>query len=207
MLQQIGDKVESEAETTEFLGETGFVPHLVSDCFADRTLKLSGTGESSRSWVESHVDGLGHINLNSGDWHVHDNNYGTDQEKPFVKYFNDHAGRPSEMHDESFLVRNEKAVKTFSFAGGHGFEPDYVLFLGKMAETASSILQVLMEPKGDQLLQGDSWKQDFLGEIAGQSTVQTIFQWRDYSVYGLPFFNDSRNGMRIFRDAFEQFPV
>jgi len=59
-----------------------------------------------------------------------------------------------------------------------------------MGETASTILQVFIEPKGDHLLEHDSWKQDSLEEIAGEGRV-------GYSVYGLPFFNDSENGRKI----------
>jgi len=205
VLQQIRDKAESEARTTEFLGKTGFVPRLIRDSFTDRTLKLSGVGESSRSWIDSDVPGLQHIDLNSRKWHVYDDNYGTDQEKLFVRYFNDQADRLDEIYDEFYLVRNEKAVRLFSFANGQAFEPDYVLFLRRMGETASTILQVFIEPKGDHLLEHDGWKQDFLEEITGQGRVETIFQGRDYSVYGLPFFNDSETGRRKFREAFERF--
>ncbi|MCY4226411.1 MAG: hypothetical protein OXF20_01705 [Gammaproteobacteria bacterium] len=102
-------------------------------------------------------------------------------------------------------MRNDKAVKLFSFANGRGFEPYYILYLGKAGETASTILQVFMEPKGDKLMEHDGWKQDFLEEIAGQARVETVFQGRDYSVYGLPFFNDSENSKQKFREAFEKF--
>jgi len=205
VLQQIRSRVESEASATEFLGGTGFVQCPVRDRFTDRTLKLSGVGENSRNWADSDVDGLEHIDLNSRDWHVYDDNYGTDQEKLFVKYFNDQTDRLSQIYDEFYLVRNEKAVKLFSFANGQAFEPDYVLFLRKTGETASTMLQVFMEPKGNHLAEHDRWKQDFLEEIAGRGRVETVFQGRDCSVYGLPFFNDSGNGKRRFREAFERF--
>ncbi len=35
--------------------------------------------------------------------------------------------------------------------------------------------------------------------------METIFQGRNYSVYGLPFFNDSENSSQRFREAFEKF--
>ncbi|MCY4226410.1 MAG: hypothetical protein OXF20_01700 [Gammaproteobacteria bacterium] len=46
-------------------------------------------GEHSRNWADSQVPSLEHINLNIKDWHAYDDNYGTDQEKLFVKHFND----------------------------------------------------------------------------------------------------------------------
>ena len=84
------------------------------------------------------MPGLENIDLNSKEWHVYDDNYGTDQEKLFVKFLNDQADRLYQIYEEFYLVRNERAVKLFSFTHGQGFEPDYLLFLRKMGESAST---------------------------------------------------------------------
>lgn len=205
VLHQIESGV--KRESVEFVGTKDFKPHRISDRFTDKALKLRIEGETGLSWVkgESNVPGLDQIDLTTKDWHVYDDSYGTDQEKHFIKYLNDQADRLRERYDDFHLLRNEKAVKLFAFADGQAFEPDFVLFLRKKGEETSTILQLFVEPKGDHLKQADSWKETFLKDIEGQARIEIIFQGRDYSVYGLPFFNDQGQSNADFKAGFERF--
>ncbi len=96
-------------------------------------------------------------------------------------------------------------MKLFAFADGQAFGPDFVLFLRKKGEDTTSILQLFVEPKGDHLKQADSWKEAFLRDIEGQGRIETVFQGRDYAVYGLPFFNEEGQTNADFKAAFEPF--
>lgn len=205
VLHQIESGV--KRESVEFVGTKDFKPYRISDRFTDKALKLRIEGETGLSWVkgESNVPGLDQINLTTKDWHAYDDSYGTDQEKHFIKYLNDQAERLRERYDDFHLLRNEKAVKLFAFADGQAFEPDFVLFLRKKGEDTTSILQLFVEPKGDHLKQADSWKEAFLREIEGQGRIETVFQGRDYAVYGLPFFNEEGQTNADFKAAFEPF--
>ena len=205
VLHQIESGV--KRESVEFIGTKDFKPYPIKDRFTDKVLKLRIEGETGLSWVngESNVPGLDQIDLSDKDWYAYDDSYGTDQEKHFIKYLNDHTARLRERYDEFHLLRNEKAVKLFAFADGQAFEPDFVLFLREKGEDTTTILQLFVEPKGDHLKQADSWKESFLREIESQSRIETVFQGRDYAVYGLPFFNEQGQSNTDFKAAFEPF--
>lgn len=98
-----------------------------------------------------------------------------------------------EKYDEITLVRNEKDVRIFSFDEGRAFEPDYVLFLRiKGTENRYDNLQIFIEPKGNQLLKTDKWKEDFLLQIRQMGDVQWLTKADSYDVWGLPFYNEER---------------
>ena len=198
VLRQIESGV--KRNSVDYIGTKEFKAHKISDCFTDKTLKLSVKGEASRGWNNSEISGLSHIDLTKENWHVYDDNYGTDQEKHFIKFLNDRVEQLRSRYDEIFLLRNEKAVKLFAFDDGQGFEPDFVLFLQEKEKTSSTtILQLFIEPKGNHLRQYDSWKEEFL------KTIKIVIQGHDYTVYGLPFFNASVQSRSDFDEAFNQF--
>lgn len=203
VLHQIESGV--KRESIEYIGTKDFKPYRISDRFTDHTLKLRIEGEAGLSWAESNVPGLDQINLSGKDWHAYDDSYGTDQEKHFIKYLNDQAERLRDRYDDFYLLRNEKAVKLFDFKTGRAFEPDFVLFLRTKGQTDTSILQLFIEPKGDHLKQVDGWKQDFLKEIKEEGRLETVFQGREYAVYGLPFFNQTGQSNSDFNAAFLEF--
>lgn len=201
VLRQIENDV--KRESVDYVGTKEFKPFRICDRFTDRTLKLRIEGETGLSWAESNVPGLDLIDLSSKDWHAYDDSYGTDQEKHFIRYMNDQTGRLRERYDDFYLLRNEKAVKLFDFKTGRAFEPDFVLFLRKKNEDTSMIWQLFIEPKGNQLRPKDDWKQDFLEQVRATARLETVFQGRDYTVLGLPFFNEAGQTNADFKSAFE----
>ena len=108
-----------------------------------------------------------------------------------------------EKYDEITLVRNEKDVRIFSFDEGRAFEPDYELFLRiKGTENRYDNLQIFIEPKGNQLLKTDKWKEDFLLQIRQMGDVQWLTKADSYDVWGLPFYNEEREN--DFNDTFSE---
>ncbi|MAZ03665.1 MAG: type III deoxyribonuclease [Sneathiella sp.] len=201
VLHQIESGV--KRESVEFIGTKDFKPYPIKDRFTDKVLKLRIEGETGLSWIESNVPGLDQIDLSGKDWHAYDDSYGTDQEKHFIKYVHDQEARLRGVYDDFYLLRNEKAVKLYDFDTGRAFEPDFVLFLRKKGQEVSTILQLFIEPKGDQLRPQDDWKQDFLGQVKTKARLETVFQGRDYTVLGLPFFNETGQTNTDFKAAFE----
>ena len=201
VLHQIESGV--KRESVEYVGTKDFKPYPIKDRFTDKVLKLRIEGETGLSWTESNVPGLDQIDLNGKDWHAYDDSYGTDQEKHFIKYMHDQEARLRGVYDDFYLLRNEKAVKLYDFDTGRAFEPDFVLFLRKKGQETSMILQLFIEPKGDQLRPQDDWKQDFLGQVKATARLETVFQGRDYAVLGLPFFNETGQTNADFKAAFE----
>ena len=204
--QYVLHQIESgmKRESVEYVGTKDFKPHKISECFTDKTLKLRMEGETGLSWVkgESNVPGLDQIDLTAKDWHAYDDSYGTDQEKHFIKYLNDHAERLRERYDDFHLLRNEKAVKLFAFENGQAFEPDFLLFLRRSGDGKETIMQLFIEPKGSHLADQDKWKEDFLKQLRNDAKMHVLFQGSDYKILGLPFFNDSAPWINDFRECF-----
>jgi len=201
VLRQIESGV--KRENVEYIGTKDFKPFPIKDRFTDKTLKLGIEGETGLSWAESNVAGLNQINLSGKDWHAYDDSYGTDQEKHFIKYMHDQEARLRSVYEDFYLLRNEKAVKLFDFETGRAFEPDFVLFLRKKGQDSSTILQLFIEPKGDHLRSHDEWKQNFLEQVKAKARLETVFQGRDYTVVGLPFFHETGQTNADFKAAFE----
>jgi len=135
------------------------------------------------------------------DWYVYENSVLTSEEESFVKWFSDFVPTLTENKwTEIFLVRNEKAVKLFSWFSqnlGEGFEPDFVLLMKK-----NGIEYVFyIEPKGEYLLDYDKWKEEFLLEIEGivseqQTKMADSQSWR---LIGLPFYNENKTKQQFIK--------
>ena len=69
------------------------------------------------------------------------------------------------VYSKLYLVRNEQQLSIYSFKDGNRFEPDFVLFLQKVDGKDFEQMQIFIEPKGENLLKQDKWKEDFLLEI------------------------------------------
>jgi len=132
------------------------------------------------------------VDLAYESWYVYDDNYGTSEEKAFVKYFKGIELELRKKYDEVYLVRNERipALAIYEFDTGERFEPDFLLFLQKKGTDGYFQEQIYIEPKGSHLLEKDKWKEDFLLKIEEQCIpVKTYVDDNKYRIIGLPFFN------------------
>ena len=50
------------------------------------------------------------------------------------------------------------------------------------------IYQLFIEPKGEQLLMTDQWKEDFLKDIEDKAIIE-LYESRQYKLIGMPFYN------------------
>jgi len=193
IVQYVLEKIESKVkkEENEYVGSKKFFPRKISQCFTDKFFKLKFDGEAGLSWSDSKLEDLDRIDLESEDWYAYEKCFGTDQEKLFVKFLHEQKTCLKNIYEEFYLLRNEKAVTIYAFENGQAFEPDYVLFLRRKGEAKAIVLQVFIEPKSEYLMGHDKWKEMFLKQI---HTKETIIQAKNYTVYGLPFFN--QNGER-----------
>ena len=144
----------------DYKGSETFTFKKLSEIVKDKTIVLSeitqnGMGESQKISSKSPLD------LSKEDWFIYEDNYGTDEEKAFVKYFYDnYLTKLKEKFEKVFLIRNERALAIYSFKDGSRFEPDYLLILQKKDETKSTLqYQIFVEPKGENLLDKDKWKE------------------------------------------------
>lgn len=142
------------------------------------------------------------LDLRNEKWYVFNDNYGTSEEKLFVKYFKTHIEpKLKEKNLEYYVVRNERIpeLAIYSFEAGERFEPDFLLFVRKKRSEGSLTYQGYVEPKGNQLLDSDAWKEVFLMQIEEDHSVTGLFA-NDYKIIGFPFFN-SDHKMEEFEKA------
>ena len=134
--------------------------------------------------------GTNRLDLSSEDWFVFNDNFGTSEEKAFVRYFKDYVDTLRSKYDKVYLLRNERQIHLYSFDSGERFEPDYILYLCKNRADSVEQLIVFVEPKGTHLIDSDKWKEDFLLELKEKAIPTVTFvDDNKYKIWGFHFFN------------------
>jgi len=181
------DQIESELRQniTEYQGTENFKQNSVSSVFSDKVLKLL-EGSERADGDEQFVSDKG--------WYVFNANYGTSEEKAFVKMLDRQMDALKKKYDGIYLIRNKRHFKIYNFSDGQAFEPDFVLFL---REKDGNMLtyQIFIEPKGKHLKEHDKWKQDFLKEVTKKFEGKTLEfktqkKTQKYRLVGVPFYNN-----------------
>ena len=162
------------------------------------------SGEKERGRSQKNPANIDYtLDLSEKGWYAYNDNFGTSEEKALVKYIDGIMPKLQEKYEEIYLVRNENDVRIFSFEDGHPFEPDYVLFLRvKGSANRYDNLQIFIEPKGNQLLLKDKWKETFLQDIKRFAEIHWITSTNKYNVWGMPFYNE--NNEKVFNEAFSK---
>ncbi|UUD35774.1 DEAD/DEAH box helicase family protein [Mycoplasmopsis caviae] len=138
------------------------------------------------------------------DWYVFNNNYGTTEEKLFIKYFASKIDSLRKIYDKIYVIRNEKQVKVYSFENGEAFEPDFILLLIKKKQPKNLYLNIFVEAKGGHLLEKDSWKGEALKEFSKSAVPIVKFaDDNDYKIWGTPLFNQD-NTLDDFNEYFDK---
>jgi len=181
-----------------YRGTKDFKPLPFNTTFRDKivlnvTIPAGGTQEFGRS-MRNPSNQEYTLDLETVKWYAYNDCYGTSEEKTLVKYIESKMEAFEEKYDEIYLVRNEKDVKIYDFDEGRVFEPDFVLFLRvKGSKDEYDNLQLFIEPKGENLLLKDKWKNDFLKQIKAMADVTWCTKNDDFYVWGIPFFNEKAN--------------
>lgn len=178
------DQIESEIRQSiiEYKGTSKFKPNNINQVFYDKVLKLSEGSERAEGDEQF---------VSDKSWYAFNANYGTSEEKNFVRMLDRQIGKLQEKYDGIYLIRNERHFKIYSFDKGQAFEPDFVLFLrGRDGNLLT--YQLFIEPKGKYLKEHDKWKEQFLKEIK-ECFGDEVLQFADkqkYRLVGVPFYNN-----------------
>lgn len=191
-------------EYVEYKGTEIFVPIEIKKVVKDKKLKIN-VGDYGDQEYGIPMSNAKHqdlqLNLADKDWYVYDENYGTYEEKSFVKFINSIVNELRRKYSEVYLLRNANLFKIYRFSDGKAMEPDFVLFLKKEDPDEIEQYQLFIEPKGEHLIRTDQWKEDFLKEIEKKYKVKietTLFGENEkYILIGLPFYNDNRKSSFI----------
>ena len=184
-----------------FFGSEKFEQYKIKDLFEDNILRKytinhqsqAEFGLSQKNVAETqYFEDLDNLN-----WYAYDDNFGTSEEKLLVRLIKDLMTELEEKWTDIYLLRNEKAVRIYSFDKGQAFEPDFLMFANDK-ETGNVSWQIFIEPKGSQFLDVDNtfknskegWKQEFLHQISERDEARTLVDDDRYRIVGLPFFNE-----------------
>jgi type III restriction enzyme len=204
VMSKIAGEISAIKETYE--GTVEFTDKFFREVFRNKTRHIAepqGEGEGI-SQNDSAVRSAWRLNLAEADWFVFEDDYGTSEEKSFIAYFASHVDELKKTYDNVYLVRNERQLALYSFDGGERFEPDYLLFLQKQSATGYEQYQIFVEPKGNNLLSVDKWKEDFLLQIERRGIPTKKFvDDNEYRIWGFPFYNEV-NRMTEFSKAFDE---
>ena len=189
----------------EYEGREEFKPYEIKNVIKDKTIYLSSANNEGKgeSQIETSNNEL-KLDLSMENWYVYNDNYGTTEEKKFVKYFkNEIKPKLDEKNFEYYVIRNERfsELALYSFDKGERFEPDYLLFIKDKNDDKSEEYQIYAEPKGEQLLLVDKWKEDFLIKIEEkQKTMKN-----NHKIIGLPFFYGKGTKLKEFSEVINKF--
>lgn len=201
VLQIISDYVQNIEVSYE--GTTEFYPKLIHEMFTDRVRNVTRAAEDE-SWGEgisqndALVDSNYRMSLADRDWYAYNDNFGTSEEKKFVKYFSTIVDDLQKKFQTVFLIRNELQVSIYSFDDGAAFMPDYVLILNKELEQKTAdgkdniYICVFVEPKGEHLLPKDNWKNALLLDLVKKGVpIVKLKDDNEYRIWGTPLYNES----------------
>jgi type III restriction enzyme len=165
---------------TEYSGSREFMPCLIKDKFNDKKIKVKMGSEREDGQIQF---------LEDKDWYVFNANYGTSEEKKFVKLIDRQINELRKNFEKIYLIRNEKQLKIYNFSDGQAFEPDYLLFLVDKIGRGITY-QLFLEPKGKHLVEGEKWKSEFLEEIKQrfQDRILEFSRSQKYKIIGVPFY-------------------
>ena len=185
LLNQIASELRQNM--TEYKGTESFKPSSVDSIFIDKTLKLVEGSERADGDEQLVSD-------EDREWYVFNANYGTSEEKKFVRTLDAQMDKLKEKYDGIYLVRNERHFKIYNFDDGQAFEPDFVLFL-REKNGNTLIRQIFIEPKGKYLQPHEKWKEDFLKQIKEKFAeevlvLKTQSETHKYRPIGVPFYDN-----------------
>ena len=173
-------------------GSIKFKPKKFRNVFTDKTISVAKASVSTGGKGISQKNSLNYpLDLSSEEWYVYNDNYGTDEEKALVHQFNMYLDDLRKVYSKLYLVRNEQQLSIYSFKDGNRFEPDFVLFLQKGDGKDFEQIQIFIEPKGENLLKQDKWKEDFLLEIKEKTNEEPslLSENSHYKIWGFHFTN------------------
>lgn len=198
VFQIISDYVQTIEITFE--GTKEFYAKPIRDVFTNKIRNITREA-NDESWGagisqnDSLVNDTYRMDLSDKSWFAYNDNYGTSEEKKFVKYFSTIVEKIKNKFEDVYLIRNEIQACIYSFEDGSKFEPDYVLILNKHQENKEKdnlYICMFIEPKGEHLLEKDSWKNTLLLDLKEKGIpIVKFVDDNEYRIWGSPLYNEA----------------
>lgn len=186
-VRKLFDDIESEIkkDTPEFKVSEP-IAEYVHKVFKDKKVRVPKTDSGGQKKIVGHAK-----------WYAYNDNYGTSEERYFVKMFAGYFDQIDKKYNDVYLVRNEREVKITN-KEGQTFQPDFLLFC-RPIQGDNLTYQIFIEPKGEIYVLPDKWKENFLLEIQSKKPFVKIDSGK-YQILGLPFYTKAHQSK--FEDAF-----
>lgn len=176
----------------EYEGTKEFYEKRICETVKDKIIYIEKLQKDSVGVSQAETSEDNALDLSHCDWYIFNDNFGTSEEKAFVKYFSTLLSDLYKKYEKIYLIRNERVpdLAIYDFETGQRFEPDFLLVMQKHGKDGFDQQQIFIEPKGDHLLDKDKWKEDFLFRLESESLpVKKYVDNNRYKIIGVPFFN------------------
>ena len=125
-------------------------------------------------------------------WYVYDNAILNQLEHRLIKTLEGFMPNLRARYDDIYVLRNDEQSTRFKlteFGGVRGFMPDFIMILTRRADNA--YWQVFLEPKGDDRLLDDAWKEQMLETLNDKERI-VIDEDEDVRLVGIKFFANTK---------------
>lgn len=182
------------SDKIEYKGSKEFKPFMVKDKITDKVLNFALSDSTDKEFGKSMINPTEtnyHLDLSKRDWYVFEDCFGTSEEKLLIKFIDKAYEKLKPKFEEIYLVRNERHFKIYNFDDGRPTEPDFVLFMVNHQPEESMHYQIFIEPKGEQFLKKDEWKEKFLMQLREEHYLEQLWKGKNYIIWGMPFYNQA----------------
>lgn len=126
-------------------------------------------------------------------WYVYDQAILNQLEHKLIKLLEQLMQKLNTKYDDIYIIRNDEKTTRFKlteFNGVRGFMPDFIMLMKDKAND-DIYYQVFLEPKGDDRLIQDAWKENMLEKINDPNLI-VVESDENVRLVGIKFFAESK---------------
>lgn len=172
-------------------GTNEFIPVAVRDAIKDYSKVVPQP--SNKKVINELVRPKG---MKDADWFPYDYAITDQLESSLINLIGSLIDDFKKKYNNVYLIRNEETIANWSLHEFNtedtkhyeGYMPDFILIL----DNGDVMYQVYIEPKGDQLLEKDEWKEKLLESIRPEN-VEIIGENSEVRLYGVKFYTRGDN--------------
>lgn len=126
-------------------------------------------------------------------WYVYDQAILNQLEHKLIKLLEQFMQKLNIKYDDIYIIRNDEKTTRFKlteFNGVRGFMPDFIMLMKDKAND-DIYYQVFLEPKGDDRLIQDAWKENMLEKINDPNLI-VVESDENVRLVGVKFFAESK---------------
>ncbi len=179
IFQRIADNIRRNYK--KFKGTYNFTSKPIKEIIKDYTIYIDTYNVStSNQKIEAK-------STTGQKWYVYDNAILNQLEHRLVDLLSQFMDKLKQKYSNIYIIRNDEQSTRFKlteFDGVRGFMPDFIMIMTDLTEEI--YYQVLLEPKGDDRIQDDGWKEKMLEKINDRDCI--VLENKNVRLIGIKFF-------------------